>query len=185
MSDESRCALALAQRLQGASSPPASPDRLLDGLGPVVLYDALVTDAQLRRATRRLFADGHYSQAVLEGCKYLCRRMRARTGLDVDGADLMRTALSPSKPLLRLNPMRTQSDRDEQRGYMELLAGLMTAVRNPRAHDDRADDAMDALGLLVTIHHCLSLVCSATRTRRRALRSARGVPSSQRGGGSA
>ena len=170
MKDEAHRVLTIARRLQAVSPTPAAPseqDEVPDRPAGVDLYDCLISDPQLRKATRGLFAGAHFAQAVLEGCKYLNRRVRARTGIDTDGADLMRTAFSPSKPLLRLNRLQTESDRSEQRGYMDMLAGLMTGVRNPRAHDDRADDAMAALSLLVAMSHYLALINGATRTRRR------------------
>jgi hypothetical protein len=50
---------------------------------------------------------------------------------------------------------------------MDMLAGLMTGIRNPRAHDGRADDVMAALSLLAAMSHYLELINGATRTRRR------------------
>ena len=61
----------------------------------------------------------------------------------------MREAFSANRPRLRLNRMQTTTDQNEQRGYMELFAGAMTAIRNPRAHEDRLhDDPETALELL-------------------------------------
>ena len=66
----------------------------------------------------------------------------------------MRTAFSASKPILRLNSLANQSEMDEQQGYMDLFAGVMMAVRNPRAHDHEwYDDAETALQLLHFAHH--------------------------------
>ena len=47
--------------------------------------------------------------------------------------------------------LASDSERDEQRGYMELFAGAVTGIRNPRGHEvDVTDDpgaALDYLGL--------------------------------------
>lgn len=63
--------LDLARALQSAvgREKPAAPQPALPD--PLRQFDELVTDEDLRAASRRLFADGHYAQAVEEGFKYL------------------------------------------------------------------------------------------------------------------
>jgi uncharacterized protein (TIGR02391 family) len=113
--------------------------------------------------------DGHYAEAVEEAYKHINnavkRRCRAGTA---DGAALMQTAFSPARPLLRLNSLRTRSEQDEQLGYMHILAGCMTGVRNPRAHEhDYREDPRDALAHLVWADHLLRRVNAAKRCRGR------------------
>ena len=51
------------------------------------------------------------------------------------------------------------SEADEQLGYMQLFAGCMTGVRNPRAHDANwKDSKMQALQLLVFAEHLIEKV---------------------------
>ena len=54
----------------------------------------------------------------------------------------MKVVLSAHSPVLMLNPLQSQSERDQQLGYMEMFAGSMTGVRNPRAHEH---DLVDSL----------------------------------------
>lgn len=56
------------------------------------------------------------------------------TGKEIDGSGLMTNAFSPARPSVRLTAMSTQSERDEQQGYMQIYAGSMTGIRNPKAH---------------------------------------------------
>ena len=121
-------------------------------------FDALVRDEGLRRFCRSLFAGAHYSLAVQRACTYMHNTVRERSGrFDKDGADLMMAVFSPNKPLLRLNDLETISDRNEQQGYMFLLAGAMTGIRNPRAHEhDHEDSPEEALEMLVLVNHLIS-----------------------------
>jgi len=71
----------------------------------------------------------------------------------------MQMAFSRERPLLRLNQGSSASEADEQLGYMQLFAGCMTGVRNPRAHDANwKDSKMQALQLLVFAEHLIEKV---------------------------
>lgn len=165
---EPREALRLAQQMQAAvgerakrPAPAAVPD-------PLALFDAMVTEAELREETRQLFIDGHHSQAVEEGFKYLNNLVKRRTGNEADGAALMQSAFSLKEPLLRLSALKTQSQKDQQLGYMQMLAGAMTGVRNPRAHEHKyLDEPRNAIELLGLCNHLVRMVNGSTRTRRR------------------
>src|SRR5262249_34125446 len=95
----------------------------------------------------KLFADGHFANAVEDACKVLRAAVQRRSGRDdLDGAPLMQTVFSPKTPTLRFSELKTESEQNEQQGMMFLFAGAMTALRNPRAHelvDDHPDDALD------------------------------------------
>lgn len=147
--------------------PPGGP--VMPALGdPLSLYDSLVLSEPLRKATRRLFTDGHYARAVEEAFKLLNNAVKERSGSSKDGADLMRDVFSANSPALKLNDLRSQSQQDEQRGYMDLYAGSMTGIRNPRAHDHKSDDQPQvALELLTMANHLMRKLETAKRARRR------------------
>jgi uncharacterized protein (TIGR02391 family) len=73
--------------------------------------------------------------------------MRA-TGKEFDGADLMQRAFSPNAPVIRLADLSIEDGRNIQQGYMQLFAGSMTGVRNPKAHSNIVIDAPRAIHLL-------------------------------------
>jgi uncharacterized protein (TIGR02391 family) len=140
--------------------------------GPIA-FRSLITDLGLRQATERLYMDGHYARAVEEGMKYVAEQVRRRTSLTIDGAALMETAFSPGSPMLRLNDLKSQSDEDEQRGFMLIFSGSVAAIRNPRAHRHGHEDSPEvALELLIWTNHLTRLV-SGARARRRPMRSSR------------
>lgn len=162
-----------ARRLQGEidklglgrpSRPKALAPRPEDVVG---LYDILVKSKELRDATRKLFLDGHYARAVEEAFKCINNTVKAKSGLSKDGQDLMTQAFSEKNPALKLNNLRTDSQRDEQMGYMFIFAGCMTGIRNPRAHEHQLRDSPDvALEILAWANHLMRVVDKAKRVRK-------------------
>ena len=75
----------------------------------------------------------------------------------------MRRAFSANEPVLTFSGRTSISEQDEQRGYMEIYAGSMMGIRNPRAHDHRLDDhPRMALQLLVLANHLMDKLEQAT-----------------------
>lgn len=131
-------------------------------------YDRRITDPDLRTATRSRFVSAHYADAVEAGVKALNELVRSRSGSTLDGDALMTTAFSAKAPKLRLNRLRSDSDKSEQRGHMMLCQGVVAAWRNPRAHNSQFDDQPDAaLMMLETLQHLMYVTRGATRTRPR------------------
>jgi uncharacterized protein (TIGR02391 family) len=101
---------------------------------------------------KKRFHAGHYADAVEATLKELATTVRTlvlqRGGLELDGVALMQTAFSPKNPIIVLADQATQSGRDMQRGYMDLFAGVMAAIRNPKAHGNVAITPERALHLL-------------------------------------
>lgn len=84
------------------------------------------------------FANGHYRDAVLNSVMAVLQLIRDRTGLTIDGEALVTKAFSPNRPLLIVSEdWDSQSGKDEQKGFMFLLQGAVTGVRNPKAHSLR------------------------------------------------
>ena len=123
----------------------------------LVLFDQIITDVGLRRVSRKPFADGYCTHAVEQAWKYVNKLVKKKSGFTgKDGADLMRRVFSPEKPVLYLSALQTESGQNEQRGYMDIFAGAMTGIRNPRAHEyELADDPRVALEILILANHLL------------------------------
>ena len=65
-------------------------------------------------------------------------------------------SVNHNKPKLKLNSGVTSSEQNEQSGYMQIFAGCMTGIRNPRAHDSDWEDTEDrALQLLMLANHLI------------------------------
>lgn len=90
--------------------------------------------------TKTKFDNSFYADAVESALKEVNKQVkvfhRNARGQELDGANLMNTALSPNNPVIRFSPMQSNSDKDLQTGYMQIFAGTMTGIRNPKAHDN-------------------------------------------------
>lgn len=94
----------------------------------------------VKRVSERRFLDGHFADAVEAALKELNGEVKRLVleggGPELDGANLMHTAFSPNNPLIELADISTLSGKSEQQGYMEIFAGAMSGVRNPKAHEN-------------------------------------------------
>jgi len=86
------------------------------------------------------FESIHYADAVESAFKEInsCIKdiVKRKTGNELDGAPLMYEAFSPKNPIIVLDDLSTESGRNVQQGYMEIFAGAMIGIRNPKAHDN-------------------------------------------------
>lgn len=95
---------------------------------------------------------------MLEASKSVAEKIRGRTGLVNDGAELVDAALGGLQPRLRINAFTTDTERNEQRGFVNLSKGLFGTFRSPTAHAPRAnwrlseDDALDLFSLASYVH---------------------------------
>lgn len=155
-------AKAIADRAKEVGLAGPLPSMPSSGLDPPT-FDQIVDDDELRLTSRELFLDGYYALAVEEAYKCLNNIVKDLTGLsELDGVPLMQRAFSPKNPVLKLNDLRTQSENDQQRGYMDMFGAVMTGIRNPRAHEHRyLDDPETALELLGLANHLVRIARSA------------------------
>ena len=111
----------------------------------------------------------NYFHAVLEATKSIADKLRNHTGLTDDGAQLIDRALSGNPPMLAINNFQTESERSEQRGFLNLVKGTFGMFRNPTAHEPRLHwdmqrtNAEDLLSLASLIHRRLDESCIPPR----------------------
>lgn len=117
----------------------------------------------LRYCTEELLARNTF-HAQLEATKSIFDKLRARTGLTGDGAALVDAALGLGQtgvPVLAINNLATHTERDEQKGFANLIKGLSGMFRNPVAHDPRLnrtiteDELLELFTTLSMIHRRL------------------------------
>jgi uncharacterized protein (TIGR02391 family) len=91
------------------------------------------------------FEDGHYADAVESAFKSVnkCVKdlVKAKTGNEMDGVSLMREAFGfnlqkDKHPIILLDDLEDESGKNIQEGYMQIFAGSMQGIRNPKAHDN-------------------------------------------------
>jgi len=119
---------------------------------PIKAYEGLELHPVIAKAASGLFKDGHYASAVEDAVKALNALVRMNSGIDdQDGTKLMEKVFSPKNPVLKINELVTQSDLDEQRGFMNMFSGAVSGLRNPRAHEIIKDDPEMALEFIAFI----------------------------------
>lgn len=98
----------------------------------------------------KLYRDKHYSDAILTAYKIVFNEIKHITNINnLDGKRLIEKAFSLNQPIIKLNELESQSDRDEQLGFMFLYTGATVGIRNPKAHDLVVqDDKMKTLAYL-------------------------------------
>lgn len=115
-------------------------------------FEGLDLHPRIAAVCSELYRNGHYRNAVLDASLALVNLVKEKSRRhDVDGATLMRTVFSVNAPILAVNDLTDQTDRDEQEGIMHLFEGAVLALRNPRAHsllDDSPEQALEYIALL-------------------------------------
>lgn len=111
------------------------------GLHP---FDERNIHPSIAEVSRSLFDDGHFAQATFEAFKFVDKEIQRHSGCGDAGFKLMMQAFAETSPLIKLNHLRTTSEKDEQKGFQFLFAGSMLAIRNPRGHEIRVKDTPDS-----------------------------------------
>ena len=132
------------QRLMAHTEIDAAP-------GPTEWFWQLV-HPRIKALAKPRFDAGFFGDAVETSFKEINDAVKLivkeRTGKELDGNGLMTTAFSPGSPIIQLNALATESDRNMQQGYMQIFAGAMTGIRNPKAHGNLNPDSRRALHLI-------------------------------------
>ena len=118
------------------STPSPPPTALPSSPMPGDVWDLL--HPEIVGIARSRYEAGHYADAVEAAFKLVNGVVktvaRERTSLDLDGAKLMQRVFSVKEPVIRLADLGDETGRSIQIGYMQLFAGAMTGIRNPKAH---------------------------------------------------
>ncbi len=104
---------------------------------------------------------GNYTGAIKTSVLFLTDCIRERTNLDLDGDRLILQSFSISSPLIRLNDLKTDTEKNEQIGTMMILQGIYKAIRNPRNHDLKIDDRFTCDSIIILINYFVCMVKKA------------------------
>lgn len=104
------------------------------------------------KISKKRFEVGHYADAVEAALKEINsivkEQYKRKTGFEEDGATLMNRAFSVNNPVFSFADITTETGRNIQQGYMQIFAGAMTGIRNPKAHNNMVLDKNKAMHLL-------------------------------------
>jgi uncharacterized protein (TIGR02391 family) len=115
-------------------------------------------DHRLVAAIRPTYDVGNYTGAIIAAVQLMSDVIRNKSGLDSDGQALAGVAFGGPNPIIKLSALRTESERDAQRGVEFLLRGIYTGIRNPRSHELVEDSADTANALITFINWLLQLI---------------------------
>jgi len=112
----------------------------------------------------------NYFHAVFEATKSVAEKIRQKSGVRGDGAEIVDAAFGLAKglPLLALNTLQTETEQSEQKGFSNLVKGMFGMFRNVTGHAPKIhwpmkeQDALDLLTLVSLIHRRLD---AAVKTR--------------------
>jgi uncharacterized protein (TIGR02391 family) len=105
----------------------------------------------------------NYFHAVFEATKSVAEKIRSRTGLKSDGAQLVDDAfgIKDGMPALAFNLLQSPVEESEHKGLAMLVKGMFGTFRNTTAHAPKVswpiglNDAMDLLTLVSMLHRRL------------------------------
>jgi uncharacterized protein (TIGR02391 family) len=103
----------------------------------------------------------NYFHAVFEATKSVADKIRTKTGLLSDGAELVDIVFSLKNPVLAINTLRTETEQSEHKGFANLLKGMFGTFRNVTAHAPKIhwtieeQDALDLLTMVSYLHRRL------------------------------
>ncbi|QNP48650.1 TIGR02391 family protein [Diaphorobacter aerolatus] len=98
------------------------------------------------------YRNGHLRDAVLNGVIAVFDMIRARTGLNLDGKDLVGQAFGLEKGKLVFSEIATETGKNDQKGFLQIYEGIYTGVRNVKAHSLNHDlSEQKAAQYLVTL----------------------------------
>jgi uncharacterized protein (TIGR02391 family) len=105
----------------------------------------------------------NYFHAVFEATKSVADKIRVKTGLTSDGAELVDEAfgMKQGMPALAFNLLKTPTEQSEHKGLAMLVKGMFGTFRNTTAHAPKVswpiglDDALDLLTLASMLHRRL------------------------------
>lgn len=92
---------------------------------------------------KKLFDDSHCAEATFHAFKFVEKVVQQHSGKQESGQKLMLAVFDKTKPLIKLNPLLTQSEQDEQEGYRFMFSGAVQGIRNPGGHEIELSDDPD------------------------------------------
>lgn len=104
--------------------------------------------------SQKLFVQGNFFHAVFESAKAYNKAVKVKAMSEVDGQKLMLNVWGCDNGVLKVTKCETQTDKDYQDGIKFMSSGLMSAIRNPTAHEPAIEwpidkqDCVDILSLI-------------------------------------
>ena len=118
---------------------------------------------RLWEAITGAYEAGNYAHAVLESVHLITTVLRDKSGLDGDGNQLVGKALGGDDPKIRLNSLQTDTEKNIQKGFENIIRGIYSAIRNPRSHEAAATDKREHADAIICFINYLLTVLDASK----------------------
>ncbi len=83
-----------------------------------------------------LFKNGHFNEAVRKAAEKFEVYLQSKAKVQEHGKSLMAKVFRPENPIVKLNSLQTENERNIQQGYQLMTMGMMQAIRNVFSHGD-------------------------------------------------
>ena len=126
-------------------------------------------------SAKRLLYKSEFTSAAREAFVTVENAIKAKSGLDLHGADLAAKALSFTydnenglikSPLIAINDLTTESKRNEQKGLQLLIMGFFTGQRNLYIHNDVSTSNTNVISILYEASFILNLLDGQSLTEK-------------------
>lgn len=110
--------------------------------------------SEVVKHSQKLFVQRNFFHAVFEAVKAYNKEVKDKSKSDKDGQALMLSVWGCDNGVLKVTSCQTQTDKDYQDGLKFISSGLMSAIRNPTAHEPAISwpiDKQDCLDILSLI----------------------------------
>lgn len=133
----------------------------------IQLFEHLDIHPEIRKVCSKLYLDGHYDHAVFSSFKKINNLVKKKSEQpDYDGKDLMLRVFTLKNPILKINKLKSTSEKNEQEGFMHLFAGAMQGIRNPRGHeDDKGGDPWESLDYICFASRLAKIIDGSTKVK--------------------
>src|SRR5688500_17298335 len=95
----------------------AFTDAASEPVGGLHPFDQRNIHPAIEMVSKKLFDDGHYSQATFEAYKLIDKEVQKLAKTTESGVKLMMKSFSETTPLVQLTKLSNASEKDEQEGY--------------------------------------------------------------------
>lgn len=116
---------------------------------------------EIVKHSQKLFIQGNFFHAVFESAKAYNKDVKEKAKIDKDGQALMLSVWGCESGVLKITQCQSQTDKDYQDGIKFISGGLMSAIRNPTAHEPaiswpiHKQDCLDILSLISFLYRQL------------------------------
>ena len=106
-------------------------------------FDLRNIHPKIREVSEDLFDGGHYNSATLKTYVLIENMIKESNCSKEIGFKLMMKVFDETGPLIKLNALSGENEKNEQKGFKFIFAGVVAGIRNPRAHTTDYPETMD------------------------------------------